>query len=98
MKNSNRQCPHSDLDINFHLTGFDDSNVSSMSLSAKCKICEKVMDFTRGLPYGASSKGPSRNADEKCPGGILIPMIAQGEEPNKEWGFFMTREVMEQLE
>ena len=38
---------------------------------------------------GASSRGPSRDSEpEKL--GILIPMIADGDEPTKEWGFFLT--------
>ena len=80
------QCPHSDLDIKFHLTTMVDSNVGSLALSARCKICDRPMHFARGLPMGASSRVPTRDCDEDRPGGILIPMIALGDEPTKEWG------------
>lgn len=83
------QCPHSDLNINFHLTTMVDSNVGSMHIWATCKICEKRMNFGRGLSMGASSRGPSRDSEpDKL--GILIPMIAEGDEPSKEWGFFLS--------
>src|ERR1700683_306414 len=83
------QCPHSDLDISFHLTTMVDSNVGSLHLWARCKICDRAMNFGRGLSMGASSRGPSRDSEpEKL--GILIPMIADGDEPTKEWGFFLT--------
>lgn len=83
------QCPHSDLDINFHLTSMVDSNVGSLHLWARCKICDKRMNFGRGLSMGASSRGPSRDSEpEKL--GVLIPMIAEGDEPTKEWGFFLS--------
>ncbi len=53
------QCPHSDLDINVHLTSMVDSNVGSLHLWAVCKICLKRMNLGRGLPMGASSRGPT---------------------------------------
>jgi len=80
------QCPHSDLDINFHLTTMVDSNVGSLALWAKCKICDQVMNFGRGLPRGASSRIPTRDSDPDHLGGILIPMIADGDDATKEWG------------
>jgi hypothetical protein len=82
------QCPHSDLAMNFHLTTMVDSNVGSLHLWATCKICDKRMNFGRGLSMGASSRGPSRDSEDKL--GILIPMIAEGDEPTKEWGFFLS--------
>lgn len=85
------QCPHSDLDINFHLTSMVDSNVGSLHLWASCKICGKRMNFGRGLARGASSRGPTRDSEETV--GILIPMIAEGDEPTKEWGFFLSGPV-----
>lgn len=89
VRTDSAQCPHSDLDINFHLTTMVDSNVGSMHLSATCKICGKRMNFGRGLSMGASSRGPSRDSEpDKL--GILIPMIAEGDEPSKEWGFFLS--------
>lgn len=84
------QCPHSDLDINFHLTSMVDSNVGSLHLWATCKICDKPMNFGRGLAMGVSSRGPSRCSEPGRVGGILIPMIADGDEPNKEWGFLIS--------
>lgn len=66
-----------------------DSNVGSMHVWATCKICNKRMNFGRGLSMGASSRGPTRDSEpEKL--GILIPMIAEGDEPSKEWGFFLS--------
>lgn len=38
---------------------------------------------------GASSNGPTRDS-EPDKRGILIPMIADGDEPTKEWGFFLS--------
>lgn len=38
---------------------------------------------------GASSRGPSRDS-EPDKRGILIPMIADGDEATKEWGFFLS--------
>jgi hypothetical protein len=71
-----------------------DSNVSSLHLWAICKICLKRMNFQRGLSMGASSRGPSRDSEpDKL--GILIPMIAEGDEPTKEWGFFLEARVVE---
>jgi hypothetical protein len=80
------QCPHSDLDIKFHLTTMVDSNVGSFALSARCKICDRPMNFARGLPMGATSRGPTRDSSPECRGGVLIPMIADGDDPTKEWG------------
>lgn len=87
--NASAQCPHSDLDINFHLTVMEDSNVASFHVWATCKLCTKRMNFQRGLAMGASSRFPTRDSEpEKL--GILIPMIAEGEEPSKEWGFALS--------
>jgi hypothetical protein len=84
------QCPHSDIDINFHLTTMVDSNVGSMHIWATCKICEKKMNFGRGLAMGASSRFPTRDSEpDKC--GILIPMIAEGDEASREWGLCAIR-------
>ena len=89
VRTDSAQCPHSDLEINCHVTTMVDSNVGSFHLWAKCKICDKRMNFGRGLPMGASSRGPSRDSEpEKL--GILIPMIAEGDEPSKEYGFFLS--------
>ena len=89
VRTDSAQCPHSDLDINFHLTSMVDSNVGSLHVWASCKICGRQMNFGRGLPMGASSRGPSRDS-EPDKRGILIPMIADGDEPTKEWGFFLS--------
>ena len=78
------RCPHSDIDWHHHITLFHDSNVSSVVVTAKCNICGKRMKLDRGLPMGATSCGPTRAGDDTL--GIMFPMIAEGEEPSKEWG------------
>lgn len=83
------QCPHSDIDWHQHVTGFHDSNVASVVITAKCNICGKRMKLDRGLPMGASSYGPTQAGDDTL--GIMFPMIAEGEEPSKEWGFSVRR-------
>lgn len=85
------QCPHSNLAWHFHVNGFVDSNVASATVAAKCNICGKRMKLDRGLPMGASSRGPTQAGDDSL--GIMFPMIAEGEEPSKEWGFVVTRTV-----
>ena len=83
------QCPHADLDVNIHVTSMTDSNVGSFHLWATCKLCSKKINFGRGLAMGASSRFPTRDSEpEKL--GILIPMIAEDEEPTKEWGFSLS--------
>lgn len=57
LRTDSAQCPHSDLDINFHLTTMVDSNVGLLHLWARCKICDQRMNFGRGLSMGASSLG-----------------------------------------
>jgi hypothetical protein len=83
------QCPHSNVAWHHHINGFSDSNVASVVLTAKCNICGKRMKLDRGLPMGASSQGPTQAGDDTL--GIMFPMIAEGEEPSKEWGFVVTR-------
>lgn len=66
-----------------------DNNVGSLHVWATCKGCDKLINLGRGLPMGASSRGPSRDSEpDKL--GILIPTLAEGEEPTKEWGFFLS--------
>lgn len=89
VRTDSAQCPHSDLDINVHITTMVDSNVGSLHIWAKCKICDRQINLGRGLPMGASSRGPSRDSEPEKHG-ILIPMIAEGDEPTKEWGFFLS--------
>lgn len=86
IRTDSAQCPHSDLALNFHLTSMVDSNIGSLSLWATCKICSRAMNFARGLPMGASSRVPTRDCEPDRPGGVLIPMIADGDDPTKEWG------------
>ena len=86
------QCPHSDIDWHTHLTVMGDSNVASVQITAKCKICGKPMDLARGCILGASSRHPTKASGTE--GGILFPMIAIGEEPSKEWGFGIVRTVI----
>lgn len=89
VRTDSAQCPHSDLAFNFHMTSMVDSNVGSLHLWVTCKICEKRMNLGRGLSMGASSRGPSRDSEpDKL--GILIPLIAEGDEATKEWGFFLS--------
>jgi len=83
------KCPHMDLHCDFHLTSMRDSNVHSLQLTARCNLCGKRLKLSRGLAMGASSRGPSIAADTDFLG-ILIPVIAEGEEPDKEWGFFLS--------
>ncbi len=87
------QCPHSDLQFDVHHTGMVDSNVGSVTVKATCNICGARMRLSRGLPMGASSLGPTIEPDTDGLG-IMFPVIAEGEEPNKEWGFVMTRQVI----
>lgn len=86
------QCPHSDIAFHQHVTGFVDSNVSSVVVTAKCNICGKRMKLDRGLPMGATSRGPTQAGDDSL--GIMFPMIAEDEEPSKEWGVTLTRTVV----
>lgn len=89
LRTDSGQCPHSDLDINFHMTSMIDSNVGSLHVWVRCKVCDKRLNLGRGLARGASSQGPSRDSEpEKL--GILIPVIAEGDDPSKEWGFFLS--------
>jgi hypothetical protein len=88
------QCPHSDLDFDIHVTGMVDSNVSHLRLRARCKICNKRMRLSRGLNMGCSSKFPTRDSEEGGLG-VMLPMLAEDEEPSKEYGFGMVmREVI----
>lgn len=89
IRTDSAQCPHSDLDIHFHMTSMVDSNVGSLHVWASCKVCGKRLDLGRGLSMGASSRGATRDS-EPDKRGILIPVIAEGEEPSKEWGFFLS--------
>ena len=89
VRTDSAQCPHSDLDIGVHFTSMVDSNVGSLHIWAKCKICDKRMALNRGLPSGASIRGPTRDSEPDTLG-ILIPAIAEGDEPTKEWGFFFS--------
>lgn len=70
-----------------------DSNIDSISIRAKCNICGVRMRLSRGLAMGASSQGPTMEADTDGLG-ILVPVIAEDEEPDKEWGFILTRTVI----
>lgn len=42
---------------------------------------------------GASSQGPTIEGDTDGLG-VLLPVIAENEEPDKEWGFVITRTVV----
>ena len=89
VRTDSAQCPHSDLDVGIHVTTMVDSNVGSFHLWATCKICSRRMNFGRGLAMGASSRFPTRDSEpEKL--GILIPMIAEGDDATKEWGFALS--------
>jgi hypothetical protein len=88
VRTDSAQCPHSDMDIHFHMMVMVDSNVGSLHVWASCKVCGKKLALNRGLPRGASSLGPTRDSEETL--GLLIPVIAEGEEPTKEWGFFLS--------
>lgn len=79
------QCPHTDLDFDIRVTKMIDSNVGSLRLRASCKTCGARIRLNRGVPMGASSRFPTADAEMHY-GGILIPMLADGEEPSKEWG------------
>lgn len=85
------QCPHSLLDFDTHVTFMEDSNVRHVRVSAVCKGCGARMNLGRGLSMGASSRGPSRDTETL---GILFPMIPEGEEPTKEYGFFLHASVV----
>lgn len=87
------QCPHSDYHVEAHLTTMVDSNVGSLHIWARCKVCDKRLDLGRGLPMGASSRQPTRDS-EPDKRGILIPVIAEGEEPTKEWGATLSLRVI----
>lgn len=89
IRTDSAQCPHSDLDINFHMTSMVDSNVGSLHVWVRCKVCDRRLNLGRGLPMGASSRGPSRDS-EPDKRGILIPVIADGDDASKEWGFFLS--------
>lgn len=71
-----------------------DSNIASIRLKAVCKICGKKMVLHRGCPMGASSRFPTKSSEDDDNQGILIPMIAEDEEPTKEWGFAVTRTII----
>lgn len=80
-------CPHSDLHFEHRVNLMVDSNVHSLDLRVRCNICGARMHLSRGLPMGATSHGPTRSIDDTGDTlGILIPFIAEGEEPTKEWG------------
>lgn len=87
------RCRHSDLHFDIHHTGMSDSNVGSVRLAAKCNICGARMRLSRGLPMGASSQHPTIDPDTGGLG-IMFPVIAEGEDPDKEWGFSVTRQVI----
>lgn len=86
------QCPHSDINFDINHVHMTDSNIASVQITAQCKICGVAMRLDRGLPWGANSRHPTHASDTE--GGILIPMIANGEEPTKEYGFTITRAVI----
>lgn len=87
------QCPHSDIDYHMHYTSMSDSNVGSLQITAACKICGKRLKLSRGLHMGAHSNVPTIAPDTDGLG-ILLPVIAEGEEATKEWGFTVQRKVI----
>ncbi len=88
MYSASTQCPHSDVAFDLNYNHMADSNVHSLEVKAKCNICGVKMNLGRGLAMGASSLFSTRAFDGNL--GILIPVLAEGETPSKEWGFALS--------
>lgn len=73
------KCPHSDLDIHVNIAVMMDTNVRSMEVTARCKICGEAMRFL-GAPIGISLARPTVSVDGTE---LRVPMVPASEEPDK---------------
>lgn len=73
------RCPHSDLDIHVNVVVMSDTNVRSVEITARCKICEEPMRFI-GVPMGISLARPTVSVDGEE---LRVPMVPASEEPDK---------------
>lgn len=76
------KCPHPDIHYHINTVCFEDSNVKSVEIKAKCNVCQMTMVFL-GCPLGVSFKQPtaSLGGDE-----IRLPMCGELDGPDNTSG------------
>ncbi|MGI9487329.1 MAG: hypothetical protein ACR2RF_15920 [Geminicoccaceae bacterium] len=79
------QCQHSDVHFDINQNHFGDTNVSSLDLTATCKICGVRFKFL-GLPVGVSMAKPTVSVDGYE---VKLPMVASNEKPDSKLGAFL---------
>ncbi len=70
------QCPHSDLHFTLNNSGFGDTNLHYLEITARCKICGADIVW-RGVSMGMGPDRPGISPDGKE---LRLPFLAEGEE------------------